>query len=189
MTENNLFIIRPMTADDLGQALGLSGDEGWNQTEKDWRLLLENPDNICIVAEKDKKVAGTATAMDRAQAAGDGGFLLGSRVDRIAKIEGKRVSLGKIEGLLTASPLVASARTLSVDGRRQRIAAFVVLSEIGRRELNALGRRGFTRLMRRTARSFHRTGGPAAHLALPRRVAGQCPGQDESRGSARIART
>jgi N-acetylglutamate synthase-like GNAT family acetyltransferase len=63
MTENHLFTIRPMTADDLGQALELSGDEGWNQTEKDWRLLLENPDNICIVAEKDKKVAGTATAM------------------------------------------------------------------------------------------------------------------------------
>jgi ribosomal protein S18 acetylase RimI-like enzyme len=52
-----------MTTDDLCQALTLSCDEGWNQTEKDWRLLLENPDNICIVAEKDKKVAGTATAM------------------------------------------------------------------------------------------------------------------------------
>jgi GNAT superfamily N-acetyltransferase len=52
-----------MTTDDLCQALALSCDEGWNQTEKDWRLLLENPDNICIVAEKDKKVAGTATAM------------------------------------------------------------------------------------------------------------------------------
>jgi ribosomal protein S18 acetylase RimI-like enzyme len=52
-----------MTTADLFQALALSGNEGWNQTEKDWRLLLENPDNICIVAEKDKKVAGTATAL------------------------------------------------------------------------------------------------------------------------------
>jgi ribosomal protein S18 acetylase RimI-like enzyme len=52
-----------MTADDLGPALALSVAEGWNQTEKDWKLLFENPRNICIVAEKDKKVAGTATAM------------------------------------------------------------------------------------------------------------------------------
>lgn len=52
-----------MKPDDLSQALALSVAEGWNQTEKDWRLLLENPDNICIVAEKDNKVAGTATAL------------------------------------------------------------------------------------------------------------------------------
>jgi GNAT superfamily N-acetyltransferase len=57
------FTVRLMTTDDLGQALALSAAEGWNQTEKDWRWLLENPDNICIVAEKDNKVAGTATAM------------------------------------------------------------------------------------------------------------------------------
>ena len=52
-----------MTPYDLSQALALSTAEGWNQTEKDWRLLLENPDNICIVAEKNNKVAGTATAL------------------------------------------------------------------------------------------------------------------------------
>jgi len=63
MSNNKLFNIRLMTADDLSQALALSVAEGWNQTEKDWRLLLENPENICIVAEKDKKVAGTATAL------------------------------------------------------------------------------------------------------------------------------
>jgi GNAT superfamily N-acetyltransferase len=57
------FTVRLMTADDLGQALALSAAEGWNQTEKDWMLLLGNPENICIVAERDKKVAGTATAL------------------------------------------------------------------------------------------------------------------------------
>jgi len=52
-----------MTGEDLSQALALSVAEGWNQTERDWRLLLENLDNICIVAERDKIVAGTATAL------------------------------------------------------------------------------------------------------------------------------
>jgi acyl-CoA synthetase (AMP-forming)/AMP-acid ligase II len=85
---------------------------------------------------------------DRAQAAGDGGFFLGTRVDRIAKIEGTRVSLSKIEGLLMASPQVELARVIAVDGRRQRVAAFVVPSEFGRCELDASGRRGFTRRLR-----------------------------------------
>ena len=63
MANPQLFTIRKMKASDLSQALALSAAEGWNQTERDWRLLLENRDNICIVAEKDKKVAGTATAL------------------------------------------------------------------------------------------------------------------------------
>jgi ApeI dehydratase/AMP-binding enzyme len=86
---------------------------------------------------------------DRAQAAGDGGFFLGSRVDQIAKIEGKRVSLSKIEALLTAAPQVELARVIAVDGRRQRVAAFVVPSKLGRCELDALGRRDFMLMLRR----------------------------------------
>ena len=64
MPENSSFKIRPMTGNDLAHALRLSNEEGWNQTEKDWKLLLENRDNICIVAELNNKVAGTATALN-----------------------------------------------------------------------------------------------------------------------------
>jgi len=64
MTENISFIIRPMRPEDLGKALELSLNEGWNQTVKDWGLLLGNPDNVCIVAEKDNRIAGTATALN-----------------------------------------------------------------------------------------------------------------------------
>jgi len=53
-----------MIISDVDQALGLSIAEGWNQTEKDWKLLLENPDNVCIVAEKDGRIVGTATALN-----------------------------------------------------------------------------------------------------------------------------
>lgn len=85
---------------------------------------------------------------DRAEDAGDGKFELGGRVDRIAKIEGKRISLSKIETLLAGSPWVAAVRTVAVDGRRQRVAALVVPSALGWRQLGALGRRGFTRRLR-----------------------------------------
>lgn len=53
-----------MVISDLDQALGLSIAEGWNQTEKDWRLLLDNSDNVCIVAEINGRIIGTATAMN-----------------------------------------------------------------------------------------------------------------------------
>jgi GNAT superfamily N-acetyltransferase len=53
-----------MITNDLNQAFGLSNSEGWNQTEKDWKLLLENTLNICIVAEYNNKVIGTATALN-----------------------------------------------------------------------------------------------------------------------------
>jgi len=64
MSDNPTFKIRPMIADDLDQAISLSKAEGWNQTEKDWRLLFENPGNTCIVAENINKIAGTATAFN-----------------------------------------------------------------------------------------------------------------------------
>ena len=53
-----------MTISDIDQALGLSISEGWNQTEKDWKLLLEDSSNVCIVAEKDGRIIGTATALN-----------------------------------------------------------------------------------------------------------------------------
>jgi GNAT superfamily N-acetyltransferase len=58
-----LFRIRQMTKNDLEEAICLSAGEGWNQTEKDWHLLLDGPHNICIVADDGTKVAGTATAL------------------------------------------------------------------------------------------------------------------------------
>jgi Acetyltransferase (GNAT) domain len=48
----------------MGSAMKLSNAEGWNQTEKDWKLLIENPENACMVAECDNKVIGTTTAIN-----------------------------------------------------------------------------------------------------------------------------
>ncbi len=53
-----------MMISDVDQAMGLSTAEGWNQTEPDWKLLVENPDNVCIVAENYGRIIGTATALN-----------------------------------------------------------------------------------------------------------------------------
>jgi GNAT superfamily N-acetyltransferase len=53
-----------MELNDIGDAMKLSTAEGWNQTEKDWKLFLENPGNIGRVAECDHNVVGTTTAIN-----------------------------------------------------------------------------------------------------------------------------
>src|SRR6476619_2273692 len=58
------FTIRSMQMSDIENGLRLSITEGWNQTEKDWKLFIENPQNICIVAEAGNKVIGTTTAIN-----------------------------------------------------------------------------------------------------------------------------
>lgn len=57
------FIVRPLTTNDIDGAMKLSTAEGWNQSESDWRLFLENPGNVCLAAEQDEKVIGTTTSM------------------------------------------------------------------------------------------------------------------------------
>jgi ribosomal protein S18 acetylase RimI-like enzyme len=96
------FRIRPMKINDLDHAISLSRAEGWNQTEKDWRLLLENPMNICLVAEHQNKIAGTATALNHAnkvawigmvlvdkslRGQGAGKLLLTNIINRLKEIE------------------------------------------------------------------------------------------------------
>jgi ribosomal protein S18 acetylase RimI-like enzyme len=59
-----MVTIRPLTIEDIGQAIQLSHAERWNQTEKDWQLLIQNPQNTCLAAELDGKLIGTSTAIN-----------------------------------------------------------------------------------------------------------------------------
>ena len=116
----------------------------------EWRIdKIEAEEEVLAVSSAHLQTKDWFRTADRAHAAGEGKFFLGGRVDQIAKIEGKRISLSAIERLLMASPLVELARAIAVEGRRQRVAAYIVPSARGRDELGALGRRGFTRLMRK----------------------------------------
>jgi 3-hydroxymyristoyl/3-hydroxydecanoyl-(acyl carrier protein) dehydratase len=88
--------------------------------------------------------------------------VLQGRADRLVKIEEKRISLDAIETKLAASALVAEVRILAIDGRRQRIAAFVVPSHEGRRMLEEIGKLAFNRLLGDTL------SGTVERIALPR---------------------
>jgi 3-hydroxymyristoyl/3-hydroxydecanoyl-(acyl carrier protein) dehydratase len=85
---------------------------------------------------------------DRVDFVGNNHFLLKGRVDRIVKLEEKRISLTAIERHLILSPMVMDARVLVVEGRRPRTAAFVVPSVQGHRKLVEVGKLAFNRILR-----------------------------------------
>ncbi|MEZ6130640.1 MAG: GNAT family N-acetyltransferase [Planctomycetaceae bacterium] len=54
-------LIRPMTRDDLSDAVSLSQSTGWNQLAADWQRLLHYQPDGCFVATQDERVVGTVT--------------------------------------------------------------------------------------------------------------------------------
>lgn len=101
---------------------------------------------------------------DRAQALEDGGFMLLGRVDRIVKVEEKRVSLTALEQTLLATGLVAEARALLVPSEAgQRLGVVAVPTEAGWQGLHQDGKRAFNeRLRAELLKTLER-------VALPRR--------------------
>lgn len=70
----------------------------------------------------------------------DGRFELRGRLDRIVKIEEKRLSLHELEQRLASHAWVREAATVVLPGRRQILGAAVVLTEGGRLQLDRGGR-------------------------------------------------
>ncbi|MET0182548.1 MAG: AMP-binding protein [Caulobacterales bacterium] len=78
----------------------------------------------------------------------DGRFKLKPRGDRVEKIEGKRVSLTRVEAALRALTEIADASTLSLPARKTALAAIVVLTPAGADTLKNLGAFRFSRELR-----------------------------------------
>jgi acyl-CoA synthetase (AMP-forming)/AMP-acid ligase II/3-hydroxymyristoyl/3-hydroxydecanoyl-(acyl carrier protein) dehydratase len=103
---------------------------------------------------------------DRARAAGDKRFALLGRADRVVKIEEKRVSLQALEAALSASPLVAEARVLPLDGEgaaRTQLCAFVQPSPSGTALLAGAGKLALNQALRAAL------AGAVEAVAMPRR--------------------
>lgn len=79
----------------------------------------------------------------------DGRFRLLGRLDRVVKIEEKRLSLPQMESRLNAHPWVEAAALVPLSGRRQSVGAVLVLSGEGRERLQIEGRRAVTQALRK----------------------------------------
>ena len=56
-----MHAIRPLTASDLVDGMRLKDEAGWNQIEADWRRFLALGADGCFVAERERRVVGSAT--------------------------------------------------------------------------------------------------------------------------------
>jgi len=88
-----------------------------------------------------------------------GGFRFRGRADRIAKIEGKRISLTEIEQALARLPYIAAVAVALLPGEPDRLAAIVVPSEEGRITLSKLGNFRFGRFLRKALTSTQEAAG------------------------------
>ncbi len=98
-------VLRPMQLGDISGAMRLSAAEGWNQSEKDWKFLIENPQNICMLAICDEKIIGTTTAINYSNQVAWIGMVL---VD--AEYRGRGVSKLLLENIFTKSGFIKSVK-------------------------------------------------------------------------------
>ena len=75
-------------------------------------------------------------------------FRLKGRADRVAKIDGHRVSLARVEEALLAQPLIEAAAAVDLPLRKGALGAIVMLNAEGKTALEALGAFRLSRKLR-----------------------------------------
>ncbi|MEE9678849.1 AMP-binding protein [Pseudomonas moraviensis] len=145
-----------------------TGGIAWRQGESLWQPfagvhLSQDSDGALLIASPYLPAGHVEHSADAARIAADGRFELLGRLDRIVKLEEKRISLPMLEQALAAHEWVAEARLGVVQENRASLGALLVLSESGLFALREHGRRGLTETLRKHL-SQH-----CEALALPRR--------------------
>ncbi|MGN8345449.1 AMP-binding protein [Pseudomonas sp. SMV71] len=145
-----------------------TGGIAWRQGGGLWQPfadveLSQDSDGALLIASPYLPAGHVEHTADAARIAKDGRFELLGRLDRIVKLEEKRISLPMLEQALTAHEWVSEARLGVVQENRASLGALLVLSEAGLRTLRNQGRRAVTEGLRR------HLSGHCETLALPRR--------------------
>ncbi len=60
----DIIEIRELQSGDIPDAMQLVYSEKWNQTQKDWTILLSNKNNVCLAATIAGEIVATATAIN-----------------------------------------------------------------------------------------------------------------------------
>ncbi|WP_445570981.1 AMP-binding protein [Pseudomonas sp. E102] len=145
-----------------------TGGIAWRQGGDLWQPfagveLSQDSDGALLIASPYLPAGHVEHTADAARIAADGRFQLLGRLDRIVKLEEKRISLPMLEQALTAHEWVSDARLGVVQENRASLGALLALSEAGLLALRNLGRRAVTQALRQ------HLSGHCETLALPRR--------------------
>ncbi|WP_373976312.1 AMP-binding protein [Chitinibacter sp. SCUT-21] len=169
-------------AQDISQRSGVAINEIFGSSETGgvaWRVQSEqaaswqalpdvafrvNQDGALEICSAHLPDANWHTMDDAANVADNGTFTLLGRLDRIVKIEEKRVALASVEQALSHLPEVDEAAVVAAEEQgRQSINAVLVLHEAGSALLAQLGKTALIKLLKK---QLH---GQVERLALPRR--------------------
>lgn len=145
-----------------------TGGIAWRRGDTLWQPfagveLNQDSDGALLIASPYLPPGHVEHTADAARIAADGRFELLGRLDRIVKLEEKRISLPMLEQALTDHQWVAEARLGVVRENRASLGALLVLSESGLHALRNQGRRTLTQALRQHLTQHCET------LALPRR--------------------
>lgn len=145
-----------------------TGGIGWRQGDTPWQpftgveLSLDEAGALRI-ASPYLPAGHVEQSADAAEIGDDGRFVLRGRLDRIVKLEEKRISLPMIEQALVNHDWVADARLGVVQEGRAYLGALLALSPTGVHALRNQGRRTVTDTLRRHLADH------CEAIALPRR--------------------
>ncbi|MDR0495751.1 MAG: acyl--CoA ligase [Treponema sp.] len=110
--------------------------------------ISQNRDGCLIIRSPYiKDPAGFETA-DMVEIAEDGRFLLKGRLDSVVKIEEKRISIPEIENRILQSGLASDASVVSLEDKRQYLAAAVVFNNRGRERFCGLEKHAINQFWR-----------------------------------------
>ncbi|WP_416759151.1 AMP-binding protein [Pseudomonas sp. BNK-6] len=145
-----------------------TGGIAWRQGPELWQPFAEvhlsqDSDGALLIASPYLPPGHVEHTADAARIAADGRFELLGRLDRIVKLEEKRISLPMLEQALEQHDWVAEARLGVIEDNRAYLGALLVLSESGLHALRNQGRRHLTQALRQ------HLAGHCEALALPRR--------------------
>lgn len=145
-----------------------TGGIGWRQGDTAWQpfrgveLSLDETGALRIVSPY-LPAGHIEQSADAAEIGADGRFVLRGRLDRIVKLEEKRISLPMLEQALISHDWVADARLGVVQEGRAFLGAVLALSPSGVYALRNQGRRTLTETLRRHLADH------CEAIALPRR--------------------
>jgi acyl-coenzyme A synthetase/AMP-(fatty) acid ligase len=106
-------------------------------------------DGVLMLRSPHASSEGWCEQSDRISFAPDGRFRLEGRIDRVVKVEGKRVSLQRLEREIGALQWAEEAAVVLLGERRAYLGAVVKLSALGNREIERVGKFRFERMLRR----------------------------------------
>ena len=127
--------------------VGKACDERWTPFPG---VVVERADNGALVLCSPYLPDAARHVMDDAvELSVEGRFRLLGRLDRVVKIEEKRLSLPEMEARASAHPWVRACAIVPLSGRRQRLGAVVELNDEGRRQLVTAGKKNLVQALRK----------------------------------------